>query len=211
MKLETLQKFGGVSLILGALLLAAYSICFSFLLPLESVRRDYVAVVMNPNWIWIASMAFFGVIFMMFGFTAVYSKIREGSGTLGLCGYIVIEIAYLFQACKVTWEICLWPVIASKTVFAPLLGDKILLQSPFVSLLNYSSMGTIFLGIILFCIALVNSKYFPKYGGILIFAGALIYGFGPMLSTIIAISGICIFSLGCLIIASGLFRVRTIL
>lgn len=204
MRLGTLQKFGGVSLILGSILLTLYSICFSLLLPVAEIRRDYVSAVLNPNWIWITAVAFFGVILMMFGFTAVYSKIHEDSGELGFFGYIIIEIAYLLQACKVTWEICLWPVIASNQAFVPLLKDAILLHSKFVSVLNYSAMGSIFLGIILFCAALTRSREFPKVAGILIFAGAMLYGFGPMLSVIASISGICVLSIGCLILGLGL-------
>jgi hypothetical protein len=209
MKIETLQKYGGLSIISGSLLLTVYSICFSLLLPVNSLRQDYVSAVLNPNWIWVTSVAFFGVLFMMFGFTAVYSKIRETSGTLGFCGYIILELAYLFQACKITWEICLWPVIASNASSAPLLGDKILLHSTFVAILNYSAMVSILLGIILFCIALINSKVFSKYGGILILTGALLYGLGPMLSVIVAIGGIFIFSAGCFIIALKLLSAKT--
>jgi len=145
---------------------------------------------------------------MIFGFTAVYSRIREDSGILGFAGYVVIEIAYILQACKVTWEICLWPVIASNEAFAPLLKDFIIQHSALVGVFKSSAMGSIFLGIILFCTALIRSKEFPKAGGILIFAGALIYGFGPMLSVVVAISGICILSVGCLILGLGLFRNR---
>lgn len=201
MKLETLQKYGGLSIMSGSLLLTAYSICFSLFLPVSSLRQDYVSTVLNSNWIWITSLAFFGVLFMIFGFTAVYSKIRETSGALGFWGYIIIELAYLLQACNITWEICIWPVIASNASFAPLLGDKILSHSQFVSILSYSSMLTIFVGIILFCIALIKSNVFSKYGGILIFAGAILYGLGPMVSLIVAIGGIFIFSAGCFIIA----------
>jgi hypothetical protein len=173
-----------------------------------TLRQDFVTAVMNPNWVWLAMTAFVGVVFMMFGFTAVYSRLYKESGALGFAGYIVIEAAYLLQACKVTWEICLYPVIASNPVFAPLLGSAIILHSGLVSALNYSAMGAIFTGIVLFCTALIRSKEFPKAGGILIFTGALIYGFGPMLSVVVAISGISILSIGCLILGAELMRSR---
>jgi len=209
MKVETLHKYGGISIIAGSLLLTVYSISFSLLLPVNSIKQNYVSLVLNPNWIWITSVAFFGVLFMLFGFTAVYSKIYKTSGALGFWGYIIIESAYLFQACKITWEICLWPVIASNAAFAPLLGDKILVHSLFVSILNYFAMLSILFGIILFCIALINSKEFSKYGGILILTGALLYGLGPMLSVIVAIGGIAIFSAGCFIIGLKMLSAKT--
>jgi hypothetical protein len=204
MKLSTLQKFGGISLILGSLLLTAYSVLFSFLLPVNEIRHDMTTAVLNPNWIAIAAVAFFGVIFMVFGFAAVYSKIYEESGALGFLGYIMIEIAYILQACKVTWEICLYPVIAGNQGSITLLRDFILQHSRFVTLFGMTARTTIFLGIILFCTALMRSKQFPKLGGALVFAGALIYGLGPLLSVVVAINGIVILSIGCLILGLNL-------
>jgi hypothetical protein len=196
MKLESLQKAGGVSVILGALFLAAYSVLFTLVLPVNEVRHDITAAVMSPGWTWIALVAFIGVIFMIFGLAAVYSRMFEGAGITGFIGFLVVELAYILQACKVTWEICLYPVISSNQVFAPLLRDRIIQLSPLVGMFRTAASASIFIGIILFCFALVRSKEFPKIGGILVFAGALIYGFGPMLSVVIAIGGIVILSIG---------------
>ncbi len=206
MKLETLQKFGGVSLIAGSVLLLVYSVFFSFLLPIKTIRADFTAAVLNPNWLWLASAAFFGVIFLIFGFMSVYSKIHRDSGITGFLGFLLVETAYIIQACKVTWEIFLWPVIAANQVFAPLLRDLIIWHSPLVVLFNSAASITILLGIILFCTALIRSKAFPKFAGILILAGAMLYGFGPLFSVIIAISGITILSLGCFILGIKLIR-----
>jgi hypothetical protein len=205
-KLLTLQRFGGFSLILGAALLTAYAVFFSMLLPVGDLRRDMTIAVLNPNWIWIAGIAFFGVIFMIFGFMAVYSRIYDHSGVLGFLGFISLEIAYLLQACKVTWEICLYPVICGNPATATLLRDFTLQHSALVSAFGMAARGTIFFGIILFCIALIRSKAFPKTAGVLVFAGALIYGFGPMLAVIVAINGIVILSVGCLILGLGLMK-----
>ena len=65
---------------------------------------------------------------------------------------------------------------------------------------------TIFLGILLFCFALVRSKQFPKAAGILIFVGALVYGSGPLISVVVAIGGIVVLSVGCLILGLKLMR-----
>jgi hypothetical protein len=206
MKLSTLQRIGGVSLILGSLLLALYSISFQLLLPMDQLKTDYSAVVNNCNWVWIAFVAFIGVILMIFGFLSVYSRIYAESGLIGFLGFLLIELAYLFQACKVTWEIFLYPTIASYQGSLPLLRDSIIKHSPLVAVLRTASSLTILLGIILFCLSLIRSKAFPKSAGILIFCGALLYGLGPMLSPPIAISGICILSIGCFILGIRLFR-----
>jgi len=205
-KLSTLQKFGGVSLILGSALLAAYSIFFSLLLPVSQIRINYNLAVQNPNWTWIAGVAFFGVIFMIFGFMAVYSRIYSDAGVLGFLGFIVIEAAYLLQACKITWEVFLYPIIAGIPATAILLHDFIIRNNAHVRLYNAAEMYSIFLGIVLFCAALIRTNKFPKIAGILIFAGALIYGFGPMLAVIVAINGIVILAVGCLILGLGLMK-----
>ena len=134
---------------------------------------------------------------MMFGFTAVYSKLFKESGALGFFGYIFVEIAYLLQACKVTWEVCLYPVIARNQSSALLFKESILKHSfAFIAFRSVASLS-ILLGIVLFCVMLIRSKEFPKSAGILIFIGALLYGFGPMLTISMAMGGIIILSIGC--------------
>jgi hypothetical protein len=206
MKLTKLQMLGGISLISGSVLLTAYSIFFFTVLPVNEVRHDITLAILNQNWIWIALLAFIGVILMMFGFTAVYSKLYMESGILGFLGYVFIEIAYLFQACKVTWEIFLYPVIAGNQSSILLFKDSVLKNSNLIMAFKNIASITIFVGIVLFCIALIRSKEFPKSAGILIFAGALIYGLGPILSLFIAIGGIIILSAGCLIAGLKLIK-----
>jgi hypothetical protein len=206
MKLTTLQKLGGLSLIAGSVFLTAYSVFFASLLPIGVIRNDITVAVLNPNWIWITSTAFLGVILMIFGFTAVYSKMYQDSGITGFIGYCFVEIAYMLQACKVTWEIFLYPVICAHQPFIPLLKNSIIKSNQLVVIFMTVSRLSIFIGIILFCLALIRSKEFPKIGGIFILTGALIYGFGPMLSVIVAISGITIFSIGCFILGLRLYK-----
>lgn len=198
MKLSKLQMFGGISLILGSVFLTAYSVFFFSLLPFRVARQDMTLAILNPNWIWIAGIAFVGVVLMMFGFTAAYSKLYRESGILGFLGYLFVEIAYILQACKVTWEICLYPIIARNQYSIILFKENILRHSHLVGAFSLAATIAIFLGIILFCIMLVRSKEFPKSAGILIFTGALLYGLGPMLTVAIAISGIIVLSIGCL-------------
>jgi hypothetical protein len=143
---------------------------------------------------------------MIFGFVAVYSKLFAESGLTGLVGFIFIEIAYILQACKVTWEIFLWPVIASNQTSLFLLKDFVIKNSALVVTFREIASITIFAGIILFCIALIRSKSFPKLGGILIFIGAFMYGLGPLLSVIVAMAGIFILSIGCTIIGLSLIK-----
>jgi hypothetical protein len=206
MKISTINKFGSFALITGSLFLTIYAISFSFLLPIKEVTRDYTALVLNSNWMWIASVAFIGVILMIFGFLTLYSRMQAESGLMGFLGFLFVEIAYILQACIVTWEICLYPIIAGNQGTLFLLRDLVIKHSPIVVAFRTTASITIFIGVTLFCIALMQSKVFSKMAGVLIFVGALLYGLGPILSTLPAIGGVFILSIGCLILGKQLIR-----
>jgi hypothetical protein len=208
MKLATIQKLGGFALIAGAILFATYSVLFLSLFPADEIHRDFSRIVLSPPWIGVAAIAFAGVVLMVFGFAAVYSRLHQGAGVLGLVGFAFIEVAYLLQACKVTWEIFLYPIIAGNRSSTMLLRDGILRDHPLVHAFKAGASATIFLGILLFCFALVRSKEFPKAAGILIFVGALVYALGPVLSMMVAIGGIMLLSLGCLLLGLELIHDR---
>ena len=206
MQITAIHKLGGISLMLGSALLLVYSILFPLLLPVHEMHHDLTIVILNPNWIWIAAIAFAGIVFMIFGFTAVYSKLYAESGLVGLLGFIFVVLAYILQACQVTWEIFLYPVISSNQAAMFLFRDFVIQHNSLVGVFKGIAGSSILIGIILFCIALIRSKSFPKFAGILIFAGAFLYGLGPLLSVFIAIFGIFILSIGCSILGLNLMK-----
>lgn len=206
MNLATMQKCGGISLMAGSVLLTVYAMAFSWLLPVKDISTDFTRLVLNQNWTWIAAVALAGVMLLMFGFIAVYSRIYAAGGLTGFLGFMFLETAYILQACKVTWELCLYPVIAKHPSAAALLRDGIIRQDLLVGIFRSVSITTIFIGIVLFCLTLVYSTEFPKAAGFLIFLGGVAYGLGPALSTGVAISGIVIHTVGCFILGARLMR-----
>ena len=132
MQVTAIQKLGGVSLFLGSALLLVYSILFPLFLPVHEMRTDLAMVILNPNWTWIALVAFTGTVCMIFGFTAVYSKLYAESGVVGLLGFIVVVIAYILQVCQITWEIFLYPVIASNQASIFLFRDYVIQHNSLV-------------------------------------------------------------------------------
>jgi len=203
----TLEKVGGASLILGSLLLAAYSALFPALLPVSNGTNDYVQMVMNPNWVRLAIVAFAGVLLMLIGFYAVYLRMRSSTGLVGAIGFLFIEAAYLLQACKVTWELFLYPVIAAHPESAFLLRDLVIKHDPAVGIFRLMASVTILLGIVLFCYTLYRSTEYPKSAAVLIFAGAVVYALGSAISIFVSVAGIFTLALGCLLIGLRLFRV----
>lgn len=206
MKLATIQQAGGASMILGALLFAAYSALFAVLLPVAELRRDMTLLVNHPAYVPLAGVAFLGIVLMMGGFAAVYTRLHPSSGALAFAGFLVIELAYLLQAAKVSWELSVYPALARDDRFAPLLRDGLLRQAPSVLPFRYAMMATIFVGIVLFSIALLRSPAFPKAGGLLVFTGAVLYGLGPALGAYGWLAGVFVLAGGCSILGARLFR-----
>lgn len=204
MKLATLQRLGACALVLGALLLAAYAVAFPTLLPMDQIDADFSRLVRDPDWRWITSIALAGVALLMAGFAAVYTRLWSTAGATGLVGFLSLELAYLLQACTITWELFLFPLIARHETAVALLRDKIIDRDPAIGLLNIAATATIFAGVVLFSFALVRSRVFPRSAGLLIFVGALLYGL--QLTIGIAIAGIVIHALGCLLLGLRLMK-----
>lgn len=201
-----LERAGGASIILGSLLLAAYAALFPALLPIGSGTYDFVQVVQDPDWTSLAAAAFAGVLLMLAGFYAVYARIRGRSDLAGAIGFLLIEAAYLLQACKITWELCLYPIIAAHPESAFLLRDGIIKHDPGVALFRLAASATILVGILLFCRLLYRSGDYPKAAAVLIFAGALVYAVGPMVSIFTSVGGIFALAAGCLLLGMELVR-----
>jgi hypothetical protein len=204
MRLSSLQRLAALALSAGSLLLALYAIAFPSLLPMDRAAVDFTLLVLSPHWLWLAGVAFAGVLLMIAGFAGVYSRLYATAGWTGLIGFVSLELAYLLQACKVTWEICLYPVIAAHPTGISLLRDGIIKQSELVGFFRLGATATILLGTLLFCFTLIRSREFPRIGGIVLLVGAFLYGLH--FNTPSAIAGILIHSLGCLILALRLFR-----
>lgn len=209
MRLETIQRFGGFCVALGASLLAAYAICFAGLLPVEQARQDYSQLVLNPNWRWIACLALFGLILLMTGFAAAYTRMMRNSGLTGFVGLILVELAYLQQAAKVTWEVFLYPLIAQSPGAIDLLRQGLIRQDPAVGLFRLVGSIAILAGVVLFCFALLRSRVYPRLVPVLIFAGALVYGLGPLLNPWFALGGIATFAFGGILLGRAMMSGRT--
>ena len=208
MTLRFIERFGGASLILGSLLLTAYAALFPILLPVGSGTYDFAQVVLNPSWVRLAMMAFAGVLFMMTGFYAVYSRMCSKTGLIGAIGFFFVEAAFLLQACNVTWELYLYPIIAAHPESAFLLRDAVFIRDPAVVIFRVVSAGTIFVGIILFCLALYRSEEYPKVSAVFVSVGAFVYAIGPMVSAFVSVTGIVTLSIGCFLIGLRLLRVQ---
>ena len=206
MNLSTLHKTSGWSFIAGASLLVVYSVAFFACLPMASMGDNFAALVSDPDWLWIVCTAFFGLLLMLPGYTAIYSVTFRSGGWAGLTGYVLIVFANLLQMCKVTWEIFIYPILAhgSNTTF--LLSDRVIKNDPGVGVFRWIASLSILVGIILFCRMVARSGHFGKAGAWGMAGGAILYGIGPLLSVSVAIGGIVLFAAGAMCLAGCLIR-----
>lgn len=204
MHLLSLQRFAGGALILGALLLAIYATAFPILLPMDKMDSDFAQLVLSPHWLWLAGVALAGVLLLAAGFAGVYSRLYRTAGWTGLIGFVFLELAYLLQAMMVSWEVFLYPLIAQHSGSIALLRDKLIIQDRLFHAFELATASAILVGTVLFCFTIVRSRCFPRYAGVVVFVGALLYGLN--LSMTLAIAGILLHALGCLILALRLFR-----
>lgn len=57
-----IQRFGGASIIIGSIIFTCLAIWWTTLLPVHKRALDFSIVVLNPNWVWISSLALPGMI-----------------------------------------------------------------------------------------------------------------------------------------------------
>ncbi len=204
MKISAIQRSGGLAMITGSVLLALWSVLRITLLPVIQRVKDFSVIVSNQHWILISTIAFAGVLLMIFGFTAVYSLFYSRAGIIGFLGFLFVVTAFILEACQIAWEIFVYPAILSHLPSIPLFSESILMHHPMIALFRLIFQIILALGVVLFTFSLISTKEFHKSAGILIFIGAVVYALGPMISTYVAVSGVLVLSAGCLVLGRRL-------
>lgn len=194
------ERIGGLSLILGAPAVRHLLVALSDVVADRRWPIRFCGAGAPSRLAASAITALAGIVLMLVGFYFVYARIRGKSGWLGALGFLFIEAAYFLQGCKVTWEIFLYPVIAAHPESGFLLADGIIRNDPAVVLFRAVASLTILAGIVLFSLAVYRSRDYPPTAPALVFIGALTYATGPFLSLYLAIAGIFIFAVGCLML-----------
>jgi hypothetical protein len=200
------ERLGAVCLIIGSTLLAAYAVLFALLLPVGGGAFDYSRVVLSPHWTWIGLLAFIGVVSVQLALDAVYSRIRATAGLTGTIGLLFAKVALLLQACVLTWELLLDPIIARHPESSFLLRDGVIATDPTMKIFFWAFLCTIVVSGLLLGFAVYRSNQFPKPAIVLILVGAMAYAVGPMVSVFLAVGGVILFSIGGLLIGMRLWR-----
>ena len=116
------------------------------------------------------------------------------------------KITFVLQACVLTWELLLDPIIAANAGSAFLLRERIIANDPGMAIFRWGAIVSILLSTILFGLAVYRSKEFPSSALVLIIVGAVAYAIGPMISITLAVVGVIALSAGCILIGARLWR-----
>jgi hypothetical protein len=207
MTIASFERLGAACFMVGATLLAVYAVLFAVLIPVGGARADYSLVVLDSNWARLRLVAFIAILFMLTGLDAVFSRIRATAGLTGTIGFLFTRITFVLQACVITWELLLDPIIAAHTGSAFLLRERIIANDPGMATFRSGAIVSILLSTLLFGFAVYRSKEFSSSALVLIAVGAVAYAVGPMISIILAVGGVIALSAGCILIGARLWRV----
>lgn len=204
MTIHKIQRIGAVLLITGSLLLVLWDLLWFLLLPIEQLETDFVAVVNNAHWTWLACTALLALFLLFYGFTAVYSRFAQKGGYTAFTAYIVLSLAFLCQMIIVSWEIFLYPLLAVTEDARFLLTDQILFYSmPFLIFQIISGLALL-VGMTVFCLSAIRSGEFTIRSSSLVLAGTLLYGIGSFIFLYAAMAGIVLLAAGCIMWAQRL-------
>ena len=200
------ERIGSVFIAVGSTLVACYAVLFPLLLPVRTGVFDYPRLVVNPHWRPLALLAFVGVVSVLAGLDAIYSRMRATAGIAGTIGLLVTKVALLLQACVLTWELVLDPIIAAHSESAFLLREGVILTNPAMVAFRWIFVASLIVGALLFGLAVYRSHQFPKAAVVLIVVGAVVYASGSSVSVFVAISGVILFAVGGVLIGVRLWQ-----
>lgn len=193
------SRFAAVTLIAGSLLLVAYAALTPFVLGLVAGSFDYVAAVNGRWWRPLNATALSGVLLLLFALDPLYAIVRTKSWGAWF-GYVLLKLAFVLQACKITWQLFLDPVIAARPEAAFLFRDGVFLDDIAIGWFRAMSAAAIAGGVLLFGAALYRSGRVPSRALALIVAGAAGYVAGMMVSIYLATAGIVFVGAGCVML-----------
>src|SRR4051812_7403806 len=209
MTIASFERLGAASFMVGSTLLAVYAVLFTVLVPVGGAGADYSVVVLDSNWARLSLVAFIAILLMLTGVDAVFSRIRATASLMGTIGFLFTKITFVLQACVLTWELLIDPIIAAHTGSAFLLRERIIANDPGMAIFRWGTIVSILLSTLLFGFAVYRSKEFPGSALVLIVVGAVAYAIGPMISIILPVGGVTALSAGCILIGARLWRVPT--
>lgn len=175
MDLVTIEKATGIANLMYAIMLFIVGVLFYVLLPVGKIASDYSLLINSPSWISLNIISMVAIILGIFGLLGMYIKQIKESGMLMLSGLIMIMCALIMKASATSWEFIIWPAIMKNNPTSTLLTESLLYKD--TGLLSFYGLFTLLftVGYILFGIASLKTKIFPKWVSMFLIIGGPAY------------------------------------
>lgn len=176
MKTINILKIESSLCLAGSIGLLAWWFMMPLLLPTGDASHNFENLVLDPDWIGVNMLGFISIILLILGFPGYYLKQFEKYHTLGFTGIVTSITGLILYACIQYYETIIWPAAARvnpdllQVKGALVSGDPVVVSGLLVS-------GVILgLGYILFGIASIKARSFPKVPVWLLMIGVPLFG-----------------------------------
>jgi hypothetical protein len=174
MAASKLRLWGGVLTAVVGALLVLFGVLPLLLLPTSEPLIEWVR---DADWSWLNGLALIATVLTPLALVSLYFRQVEESGKLGFVGFVMSYIgAVLFLGVQFD-EAFVWRILASE---APALLDPNgpMLTNPGFSTI-YLFMGILYiLGFVLFGIATIRARVFPRGAAVLLIIGVPLFAGG---------------------------------
>lgn len=175
MKRRSFERIAGMANIVYALVLLVVGVLFYFLLPVGDIASNYSLLVNNPSWITLNSLSLLAIIIGVIGLFGMYLRQIKESSILLLSGMIFTLFGLIMKAAATSWEFIVWPAILEKDPASTLLTESLIYKD--IGVLAFYGLFTLFfsIGYIIFGVASLKTKIFPKWASLLLVIGGPAY------------------------------------
>lgn len=172
---QNFEKTTGIANLAYSIMLLTVGILFYLLLPVSKIATNYSLLISQPSWIPLNIISMIALIMGIWGLFGMYMKQRNESGLLMLSGLIMTMTALVMKASATSWEFIVWPAIMKENPATSLLSNSLIYKDP--GILSFYGLFTLLfaIGYILFGIASLKAKIFPKWSSILLIIGGPVY------------------------------------
>lgn len=195
MKNSNFERTTGIANLAYSITLLIVGILFYVLLPVDKIATDYSLLIRQPSWIPLNSISMIAIIMGILGLFGMYMKQIKESGFLMLSGLIMTMTALVMKASATSWEFIVWPALMKENTSSSLLSESLIYKD--AGILSFYGLFTLLfaVGYILFGMASLRTKIFPKWSSILLIIGGPAYAI--LLSVPpLGIIGLVLYSIG---------------
>ena len=164
---SSLYRIGGVVLVIAAVVGAIDSVVSTFAFP-DTGPDIPTSAVTSTLWSLLTTISFSSNILILLGLVALYVYQARKAGILGLLGFLLTFLGYLFSVVTSFFGMTVLPFIATKSP-AAFPGAYDMLAFPGLGGGLIFFIGTILLGI-----SIIRAKIYPRMAGILILVGGIL-------------------------------------